>query len=222
MRRVTALSFDPNGLVPVIVQDVATGEIRMFAFASREAVETTLATGRATFWSRSRGELWEKGRTSGNPIRVKRILVDCDNDCLIYTSEPEGPSCHTGAENCFFQILGPSLEIEQHSEVPQSVLPTLERVLEERKGSTAKASYTKSLYDGGARAIGAKVREEATELAAALDGSGDDRVVAEAADLLYHVLVALRSRNVSLRDVLRELASRMGTGGHEEKARRSF
>jgi phosphoribosyl-AMP cyclohydrolase / phosphoribosyl-ATP pyrophosphohydrolase len=224
MRRVAALTFDGNGLIPVIVQDVATGEIRMFAFASREAVEKTIASGRATFWSRSRGELWEKGQTSGNPIRVKRILVDCDNDCLIYTSEPEGPSCHTGAENCFFQILGPTLEIAGHSHVPQFVLATLEAVLEERKKSSAAVSYTKSLYDGGPRAIGAKLREEAGELAAALDthtsGAGPERVVAEAADLLYHLLVALRSQDVALREVLRELENRMGTSGHEEKARR--
>ncbi len=221
MRRVTALSFDANGLIPVVVQDVATGEIRMFAFASLEALKATIATGRATFWSRSRGELWEKGQTSGTPIRVKRILVDCDNDCLIYTSEPEGPSCHTGAENCFFQILEPSLEIAAHDGVPQSVLGTLEAVLEERKRSSARVSYTKSLYDGGPRAIGAKLREEAGELAAELEAAKPgEGVVAEAADLLYHLMVALRSKNVALRDVLRELEARMGTSGHEEKPRR--
>src|ERR1700746_1855887 len=96
---------DERGLVPVVVQDHLTGEIRMFAYATREAVRKTLETGRATFWSRSRGELWEKGRTSGNEVRVTRVLVDCDSDCLVYSGEPRGNTCHTGAPSCFFQTL---------------------------------------------------------------------------------------------------------------------
>jgi phosphoribosyl-ATP pyrophosphohydrolase/phosphoribosyl-AMP cyclohydrolase len=192
----------------------------MAAFATLEAVRATLKTGRATFWSRSRGELWEKGRTSGNTIEVKRVLVDCDADCLVYSAEPKGPSCHTGAQSCFFQVLEGDEQLVQRTEQPQTLLATLEAVLESRKKSTAGASYTKSLYDGGAAAIGAKLKEEAAELEQALAKEPDARVVSEAADVLYHLLVGLRSRAIPLRDVLAQLATRMGTSGHEEKAKR--
>src|SRR5579862_9919382 len=143
------LVFDANGLVPVIVQDRLTGEIRMFAYATNEAIRLTLETGRATFWSRSRGELWEKGRTSGNEIRVAQVLVDCDSDCVIYSGEPHGNSCHTGAPSCFFQALesGPAGEkLASASERPQVLLASLEAVLEARKTSGEEKSYTKSLY----------------------------------------------------------------------------
>jgi phosphoribosyl-ATP pyrophosphohydrolase/phosphoribosyl-AMP cyclohydrolase len=212
--------FDEHGLVPVVVQDHLTGEIRMFAFATREAVRKTLETGHATFWSRSRGELWEKGRTSGNEVRVTRVLVDCDSDCLIYSGEPHGNTCHTGAPSCFFQTLDGE-GLRQASEQPQTLLSTLEAVLESRKASSGAASYTKSLYDAGAPAIGAKIREEAGELARAVESESDERVVSEAADTLYHLLVGLRWRSIPLRRVLAELAKRLGTSGHQEKAART-
>jgi phosphoribosyl-ATP pyrophosphohydrolase/phosphoribosyl-AMP cyclohydrolase len=218
------LTFDENGLVPVVVQDRLTGEIRMFAFATNEAIKRTLESGRATFWSRSRGELWEKGRTSGNEIRISQVLVDCDSDCVIYSGEPHGNSCHTGARSCFFQALEVDRgadRLASASERPQTLLATLESVLESRKGATETASYTKSLYDGGAPRIGAKVEEEAGELSRALASESDERVVSEAADVLYHVLVGLRWRSIPLRRVLAELARRLGVSGHAEKAARS-
>ena len=214
------LQFGDHGLIPVVVQDHLTGEVRMVAYATAEAIEKTVQTGRATFWSRSRGELWEKGRTSGNAIEVRRVLVDCDADCVVYSGEPHGASCHTGAESCFFQVLENGA-LSQASEQPQTLLATLEAVLESRKKSTGAASYTKSLYDGGGPAIGAKVREEADELGRALASEGDDRVVSEAADLLYHLLVAIRWRAIPFRSVLAELGRRLGTSGHAEKAARS-
>jgi phosphoribosyl-ATP pyrophosphohydrolase/phosphoribosyl-AMP cyclohydrolase len=221
------LTFDANGLLPVIVQDHLTGEIRMLAFANEEAIRATLETGRATFWSRSRGELWEKGKTSGNEIRVLRMLVDCDADCVIYESDPHGPSCHTGAIHCFFRALekdslvlaGPPGEGPGGS-VPQTLLARLEAVLEARKASTGASSYTKSLYDAGPVKIGAKIREEAGELAQAIEGESDDRVVSEAADTMYHMLVGLRARGIELRRVLAALDARIGTSGHAEKASR--
>jgi phosphoribosyl-ATP pyrophosphohydrolase/phosphoribosyl-AMP cyclohydrolase len=213
------LTFDANGLVPVIVQDHLTGEIRMFAWATGAAVRNTMQTGRATFWSRSRGELWEKGQMSGNQIRVLRVLVDCDADCVVYSGEPQGNSCHTGARSCFFQALEGDV-LGQASQQPQTLLATLETTLEERKKSTAAASYTKSLYERGAAAIGAKVREEADELARAIEGETDERVVSEAADVVYHLMVGLMSRGIPVRKVLAELANRFGTSGHEEKAAR--
>ena len=213
------INFDDRGFVPVIVQDRLTGEVRMFAFATNEAVRTTLETGLATFWSRSRGELWQKGRTSGNEVKVDRVLVDCDSDCLIYSGEPHGNSCHTGAMSCFFQVLdGESLT--QANDYPQTLLASLEAILESRKASTGKASYTKSLYEKGAAAIAGKIREEATELGQAIENESDDRVVSEAADTLYHLLVGLRSRSIPFRRVLEALARRLGTSGHEEKASR--
>jgi phosphoribosyl-ATP pyrophosphohydrolase/phosphoribosyl-AMP cyclohydrolase len=220
------LKFDAQGLIPVIVQDHLTGEVRMQAFANEEAVQRTLESGRATFWSRSRGEVWEKGSTSGNVVHVLRVLVDCDADSLLYVSEPEGNSCHTGAPSCFFRTLvGPSaeglIEVEPEKGGAPTLLGSLEATLEARKGSTSAASYTKSLFDGGGSAIGAKLREEGGELAHALEAESDDRVVSESADVLYHLLVGLRWRNIGLKRVLAELARRLGTSGHAEKAARS-
>jgi phosphoribosyl-ATP pyrophosphohydrolase/phosphoribosyl-AMP cyclohydrolase len=217
------LAFDASGLVPVIVQDHMTGEVRMFAFASPAAVEHTIATGRATFWSRSRKELWEKGLTSGNAVHVARVLVDCDADCVIYASDPHGPSCHTGEPSCFFQVLEGEggRTLAKAVEPSQTLLAKLEAMLEARKASTGKASYSKSLYEAGAPTIGAKVREEAGEFAQALEGETEDRVVSEAADVLYHLIVGLRWRAIPLRRVFVELARRLGTSGHEEKASRA-
>jgi phosphoribosyl-ATP pyrophosphohydrolase/phosphoribosyl-AMP cyclohydrolase len=137
----------------------------------------------------------------------------------VYSGEPQGNSCHTGAQSCFFQALeGDALG--QASQQPQTLLAMLENVLEDRKKSTGSTSYTKSLYDGGAPAIGAKVREEADEFARALEKESDERMVSECADVVYHLLVGLRSRGVPLRKVLAELWNRFGTSGHEEKAAR--
>ncbi len=211
------MNFDDRGLVPVVVQDELTGEVRMVAWANEEAVRRTRERGRATFFSRSRDALWEKGETSGNTIEVGRVLVDCDEDTLIYAARPHGPSCHTGAESCFFREMGDGGVREAE---PVTLLGRLERVLESRKTSSGEASYTRSLYDGGAEKIGAKLREEADELARAVAGESDERVASEAADLLFHALVALRQRDVPLRDVLEVLSSRMGQSGHAEKASR--
>jgi phosphoribosyl-ATP pyrophosphohydrolase/phosphoribosyl-AMP cyclohydrolase len=217
------LEFDASGLVPVVVQDHLSGETRMVAFASAEAVQKTLETGRATFWSRSRGELWEKGRTSGNTLAVTGVLVDCDADCLVYLVAANGPTCHTGAATCFFRRaeLVDGRVVVSDAEVPApTLLARLEAVLEARRASDAKASYAKSLYDAGPTKIGEKLVEEAGELARAVAGEDDDRVASEAADVLFHVMVALRSRGVAFENVLRELDRRSGTSGHDEKRAR--
>jgi phosphoribosyl-AMP cyclohydrolase / phosphoribosyl-ATP pyrophosphohydrolase len=240
--RPDGFTFDRDGLVAVVVQDRVTGEVRMVAHANLEAIEATLASGRATFWSRSRRELWEKGKTSGNSIAVSRVLVDCDADCLLYMAEPLGPSCHTGAVSCFFRGIDVSVPVPvsvsvsgaasaptRAGEAPlsssvemtsQTLLARLEAELEVRKSSTGKASYTKSLYEGGTPAIGAKIEEEARELARALAHEDESRVVSEAADVLYHVMVGLRFRGIAVRDVLAKLDARAGTSGHAEKASR--
>lgn len=206
-------------LLPVVAQDYVTGEIRMLAWATHDAIRATLESGRATFFSRSRQEIWEKGKTSGNTLRVVSVLVDCDADALIYLVESAGPTCHTGAPSCFFRTLTDDGKLEEMV-TGETVLARLDRVLAARREATAEKSYTKSLYDAGPPKIGAKLREEADELARAVADESDERVVSEAADVLFHVMVALRSRNLGVDLVLRELGRREGTGGHAEKAGR--
>ncbi|MBX3229874.1 MAG: bifunctional phosphoribosyl-AMP cyclohydrolase/phosphoribosyl-ATP diphosphatase HisIE [Labilithrix sp.] len=218
-----SLRFAPHdggvSLLPVVAQDHLTGEVRMLAWASPEAVERTLATGKATFWSRSRRELWTKGETSGNVLAVRSVLVDCDEDALIYVVRAAGPTCHTGAATCFFRRLGPK-GVSDEEVSATTALARLDAVLEARRAATAAKSYTKSLYDGGAAKIGAKLREEADELASAVEAESDDRVVSEAADVLFHAMVALRSRGLGVEAVLAELERRAGTSGHDEKSSR--
>jgi phosphoribosyl-ATP pyrophosphohydrolase/phosphoribosyl-AMP cyclohydrolase len=211
-----AVKFDAQGLVAAIAQDRLTGEIRMMAWMNAEALRETQRTGLATFYSRSRQKLWVKGESSGHTLRVAKIVADCDADTLLLLCDPAGPSCHTGRDNCFFDAVGEELE-------PRPALPELfelERTIQERQASTGEKSYTKHLLDAGPTKINAKINEEAGELAQAIAGESDERVASEAADVLYHVLVGLRVRGVSLRRVLDVLAARSGRSGHEEKAAR--
>ncbi len=213
-----ALKFDERGLVPAIVQDRLTGEVRMMAWMNQEAVTATLTTRKATFYSRSRGSMWVKGETSGHVLHVHDLLADCDGDTLLVLVDPAGPSCHTGSDNCFFAHV-----TEDGTETVTPAVPflsRLEQVLEQRKQSTAEKSYTRSLFDGGVPKIGKKILEEAGEIVEALDHESDERVASEAADVLYHLLVGLRHRGVPVRAVLETLAKRFGTGGHTEKASR--
>ncbi len=188
----------------------------MVAWMSPEALAATRDSGFATFFSRSRGKLWQKGETSGNRLRVRAITADCDGDTLLISVEPEGPSCHTGRRSCFFQAP------DESPQDPSPVLLALESVIAARASSSAERSYTRSLLDGGAPKIGGKLREEAEELADALAGESAERVAAESADVLFHLLVGLEARKVPLREVLRELARRAGTSGHAEKAARGL
>jgi phosphoribosyl-ATP pyrophosphohydrolase/phosphoribosyl-AMP cyclohydrolase len=216
----SALNYSSHGLIPVIAQDAETGEIRMMAYADQMAIEKTLETGLAHFFSRSRGELWLKGETSGNTLAVRSVWVDCDGDTLIYMVEPAGPSCHTGAETCFYRRLDDDGNLVEGAGDSAPTLMRLERTLQARKASDAGKSYTKSLLDKGAPKIDEKLREEAAELGQALMGESDERVTSEAGDLIYHLLVGLVLREVSLRDLLSELSKRFGQSGHEEKASR--
>ncbi|NNE19952.1 MAG: bifunctional phosphoribosyl-AMP cyclohydrolase/phosphoribosyl-ATP diphosphatase HisIE [Myxococcales bacterium] len=216
-----ALKLDDQGLVAVIAQDAETGELRMMAYANEEAIRRTLETGWAYFFSRSRKQLWKKGETSGNTLAVRSVWVDCDGDTLIYMVDPSGPSCHTGADTCFFRRLDSSGDVvDGDREVAQPTLLRLERTLQERKASNAGKSYTKALLDGGPTKVDAKIREEAAELGQSLIDESDQRVAAEAGDLIYHMLVGMVLRNVSLRDLLAELSKRFGRSGHDEKRSR--
>jgi phosphoribosyl-AMP cyclohydrolase / phosphoribosyl-ATP pyrophosphohydrolase len=214
------VAFGEGGLVPAVVQDRLTGQVRMLAYVNREALARTLVTGRATFFSRSRGELWEKGAQSGNTLAVAAVVADCDADALLYLVDPVGPTCHTGSPSCFFRRVIGGGTAEESGVDATAFLEGLEREIEARKQSSAARSYTKHLLEGGPPRIGAKLREEAGELARAVEAEADDRVASEAADLLYHALVAIASRGVPLRAVLAQLAGRAGRSGHEEKAAR--
>jgi phosphoribosyl-ATP pyrophosphohydrolase/phosphoribosyl-AMP cyclohydrolase len=209
------LKFNEAGLIPAIVQDRLTGEVRMMAWMNQQALDQTLATRKGTFFSRSRDKLWVKGEESGNVLAVWNVLADCDGDTLLVLCDPHGPSCHTGQDNCFFEPLdgaeaGPAKPMTER----------LESVLEARKQSTGEQSYTRSLFDGGVDEIGSKIVEEANEVVEALRAESDERVASEAADVLYHVLVGLRLRGVTWRQVLQVLADRFGVGGHVDKASR--
>lgn len=218
------LKWDRDGLVTVVVQDALSGEIRMLAHANSEAVQSTLDSGFAHFFSRSRQKLWRKGESSGHFLHVKQVWVDCDGDALIYLVTPDGPSCHTLRETCFFTRAASSDGALQLAEDPkahaQSILPALFRELVERRDASTTKSYTRSLLDAGVAKISAKVEEEAEEFTRALQSEDDSRVISEAADVMYHVMVGLLARGVSLKDVEAELARRSGTSGLDEKAAR--
>jgi phosphoribosyl-ATP pyrophosphohydrolase/phosphoribosyl-AMP cyclohydrolase len=214
------LKFDADGLLTVVAQDRLTGELRMLAHANEAAVRATLETGEAHFYSRSRQALWRKGESSGNVLRVHEVWADCDGDALLYLVEPAGPSCHTGRETCFFHVLDRDGLREDPQAQGRAVLPRLWAELLSRRDVAADRSYTRKLLDEGPHKIAAKVREEGDELARALEGESAERVVSEAADVVYHALVGLIARGVSLRDVEAELARRFGTSGLLEKASR--
>ncbi len=188
----------------------------MVAHANVDAIERTLASGAAHFFSRSRNALWKKGETSGNVMRVHEVWLDCDADAVLYLVDPEGPTCHTGAPSCFVTRIdgagGPRAA---------PLFTRLEEALEARKNASGEKSYTRSLLDAGAPKIGAKIREEGDELARAIEGEADERVVSEAADVVYHAMVGLLARGLSWRDVEGELARRFGISGHDEKAART-
>jgi phosphoribosyl-ATP pyrophosphohydrolase/phosphoribosyl-AMP cyclohydrolase len=186
-------------LLPVVVTDDAAGDLLMLAWANREAVDTTERTGEAHFWSRSRDELWRKGATSGNTMRVVSMAVDCDADAIAYRVDPAGPACHTGARSCF--------DGEERFDVR-----ALERVIAVRRGADPTQSYTARLLSDGSRRAAEKVTEEAGEVSAAALVGTDEEVVAEAADLLYHTLVLLASRRIDVTAVEDELARRHATG----------
>jgi len=224
---ISELKFDANGLITAVVQDRLTGEVRMVAWMNEEAVLRTLETGRATFYSRSRQRLWQKGEESGNVLLVSDISVDCDHDTLLVRVDPAGPSCHTGQQNCFFSpLVGPDGEqggLASGEALPELALPfmdRLEQALEARRTSSGDKSYTRSLLDGGAARISAKMVEEAGEFSQAIASEADERVASEAADVVYHLLVGLRLRHVGWRSVLGVLAGRFGLGGLVEKAQR--
>jgi phosphoribosyl-ATP pyrophosphohydrolase/phosphoribosyl-AMP cyclohydrolase len=190
------LAWDKQGgLLPAIVQDVATLRVLMLGYMSRESLAATLASGWVTFYSRSRQTLWTKGETSGHRLALVALQADCDRDTLLVQARPAGPTCHTGADSCF-------------PDAPADPLAQLDAVVEARRVAPADASYTRRLFDAGIARIAQKVGEEGVETALAAVTANDAALRGEAADLAYHLLVLLRARGLGLDDLRAELAAR--------------
>jgi phosphoribosyl-ATP pyrophosphohydrolase/phosphoribosyl-AMP cyclohydrolase len=194
------IAFDERGLAPCVIQDWASGEVLTHAYINAEALARTRETGELHLWSRSRDELWHKGATSGNTQAVKAIRFDCDLDAVLAIVEPAGPACHTGERTCFHNG-------ELEPPAPHEVLPGLERTIAARAAAMPAGSYTAELLADPAR-VGEKVQEEAEEVARAAREESDERVAEEAADVLYHLAVLLRSRGLSLADAEEVLRAR--------------
>lgn len=199
-----AVQFGDDGLVPCVMQDAFTGEVLTLAYMNAEALERTLTTREIHFWSRSRNELWHKGATSGNIQRLVQLRLDCDGDALVALVEPAGPACHTGARSCFHTDFESGAEPEP---VTADAVAALERTLAQRAAERPEGSYTVELLEDP-ELIGAKIREEADEVARALAGETDERVAEESADVLYHLEVGLTGRGLSLARALEVLNAR--------------
>jgi phosphoribosyl-ATP pyrophosphohydrolase/phosphoribosyl-AMP cyclohydrolase len=216
------VTFDAQGLVPVIAQEAATGQVRMFAWANREALEKTLASKEAHFWSRSRAKLWRKGEESGHTLAVRRVRIDCDGDVVLYTVDPNGPSCHTGATSCFYRAdaEGTLVADDGPSDPPAVIVARVAEVIAKRRRERPEKSYVVSLLDKGFAKINEKIAEEAGELVEALPQGDAAHTAHEAADLLFHMLVGLEAAGVPVESVFTELGRRFGVSGIDEKASR--
>lgn len=198
--------FNDDGLVPCVTQDARSGEVLTLAWMNSEALELTRKTGEVHFFSRSRQEIWHKGETSGNTQKVLDLRIDCDEDAILALVEPAGPACHTGERTCFFRTSGGEPVSEP---VPAEALADLQRTLDRRAAERPKSSYTVTLLDNRELAAG-KVLEEAEEVTRAVREESDERVAEEAADVLYHLAVLLKSREVPLARVMEVLNGRRG------------
>ena len=187
-----------DNLLPAIVQDAISGKVLMQGYMNQDALATTLDSGKVTFFSRSKLRLWQKGETSGNTLDLVSVAADCDFDSLLVLANPNGPTCHTGVESCWFKGNTPSF----------TFLADLERLLAARKGADPKSSYTASLYNKGIKRIAQKVGEEGVETALAATVHDKEELKNEAADLLYHLTVLLQASDMSLDDALSVLRER--------------
>jgi phosphoribosyl-ATP pyrophosphohydrolase/phosphoribosyl-AMP cyclohydrolase len=202
------IDWDKNdGLVPAIVQHAGSGRVLMLGYMDRAALAATLARDRVVFFSRSKQRLWEKGETSGNFLQLIDIRYDCDADTLLVIARPEGPVCHTGSSSCFG-------DEPLTAAAPLSFLPELEQLIAQRIAEAPEGSYTARLYARGLRRVAQKVGEEGVEVALAGAGESDEALIGECADLVYHLLVLLRSRNLPLAAVIEELRRRHEAGGN--------
>ena len=216
--RLSAVKFGADGLVPVVTQESRSGDVLMVAYANREALERSLSTGLAHYFSRSRGKLWQKGETSEHVQRITEVRLDCDGDAVLYRVEQTGPACHTGTRTCFSTVLGRTGRVPAERVVADGgateedpgghVLSRLAWTVASRAVARPQSSYTAQLLAGGVAKISQKVGEEAVEVVVAANSEDDERLASEAADLLYHLLVLLQARGVPLDVVLQELERR--------------
>jgi len=190
-----------EGLLPAIVQHADTGVVLMQGYMNCAALEQTLAQGRVVFFSRSKARLWMKGETSGNVLEVVAVSGDCDKDSILVQAIPHGPTCHTGRESCFADAL-------RTGSNDFAFVSELEKVIDERRHATTEASYTAKLLSQGPQRIAQKIGEEGVEVALAAVGDDPSKIVSESADLMFHLLVLLRSRGLAFQDVVKELAAR--------------
>ena len=204
------VKFDDHGLVPAIVQNAATREVLTLAYMNRESLAKTIETQQTWFWSRSRGELWHKGETSGNTQQVMSLTLDCDADAIVVLVDPSGPACHTGATSCF--------DTGSKATSIGSLLDQLHQLIQTRERERPANSYTTYLFDEGLDKILKKVGEESAETIIAAKNEDGGRLASEVSDLLYHLLVLLVARGVSLEEISKELGQRRKAGVTSERA----
>ena len=213
-----------DGMVPVIVQDSTTNEVLMLAYMNKKAVELTLSTNFAHYYSRSKQRIWKKGESSGHTQKIVDIFMDCDNDTLLLKVIQEGVACHTGRESCFFTNLKSEeiiSDVKIDTSVAYGVIDTLYHTIQERKTADPKTSWTAKLLQGEENSLLKKIVEEAGEFTFAIKDNDEQEIIYEAADIAYHVLVAMASKNISPDRVKQELARRFGISGIAEKDSRT-
>ena len=199
---INEIKFDEKGLIPAVVIDKSSRQVLMLAWMNRQSLDITMEKGLATFWSRSRQELWTKGETSGNYMHVVSITADCDRDSLVIIAEPDGPACHLGTKSCFEYPLWESEELSDFT------YEGLYKLLEGRKEQLPEGSYTTYLFQKGTDKILKKIGEESTEVIIAAKAEDKPETIYEIADLAYHVMVLMVQQGISLEDISKELASR--------------
>ena len=206
---INTLKFDASGLIPAVVQNIETNEVLMVAYMNADTIKQTLETGRATFWSRSRQEVWVKGDTSGNYMYVEEVRVDCDCDCLVVLVNPAGPACHTGNRSCFFRKIEDGKLVEDAKEQTKTdVFAREQAVVMDRKEHPEEGSYTNYLFDKGEDKILKKVGEEAAEVVIAGKNRDKDEISYETADLIYHLTVMLVDNGMTREDIYKEMERR--------------
>ncbi len=199
------IKFDDRGLIPVITQSYYTGKVLMQAYANKEAIEETLKSGYAVYYSRSRKKLWKKGETSGNLQKVVKVKIDCDGDSVLYLVKDYNVACHTGEESCFYR----NIEFNKESKPePYEIFHQLYKLIEDRKKNLPENSYVSKLFKKGSDKIIQKVGEEAVETVIALKNKNKDEIIYETADLIFHLLVALVDSGVRVEDIQDELLRR--------------
>ena len=194
-----------GGLIPVVIQDAKTLKVLMLGFMSEDAYKKTVETGKVTFFSRTRKELWTKGETSGHFLHVVEIKNDCDNDTLLIYVNPDGPVCHTGADTCW----------NERNENPIMFFLSLQKFIEKRKKELPAGSYTTSLFNDGCHRMAQKVGEEALEAVIEAVAGNNERLIYEASDMMYHLIVLLTSKGLSIEDIARELQVRHDPQWHK-------